>query len=225
MKLVSLHLCLLVGCIWPFGLVANASEPVVTTLPANDPVRIEWELIAKAHQSARGDDEAATDAQIAATGADRTVAPSVLLARRTMAVCGWLQNDNEYGRAMKVAQRALKQLATMKENNDTDREERLYWEALLEGRILDHDWAHYTMSNVVFRPKQMTDLELRQGQRYVYNRFYSIPSILKRCCTLRGRLLNRLLVNFSYRAIGQGKGIHDALPAQERVKSARTSRA
>jgi radical SAM superfamily enzyme YgiQ (UPF0313 family) len=87
-----------------------------------------------------------------------------------------------------------------------------------EGRILDHDWSHYTMSNVVFRPKHMTDLELRQGQRYTYGRFYSIPSILKRSMTLRGKLLARLLVNFSYRGIHRGKGMHDLLPSQERPR-------
>lgn len=87
-----------------------------------------------------------------------------------------------------------------------------------EGRIADHDWTHYTMSNVVFRPKQMTELELRQGQRYVYDRFYSLPSILKRCFTTRGKFLNRLLVNLSYRGIGRGKGLCEGLPAQPRVK-------
>jgi len=92
-----------------------------------------------------------------------------------------------------------------------------------EGRILDHDWAHYTMSNVVFRPKHMTDLELRQGQRYAYGRFYSIPSILKRSCTVRRKFLYRLLVNFSYRGIHRGAGLHDRLPAQRPLKPLRTS--
>ncbi len=46
-----------------------------------------------------------------------------------------------------------------------------------EGRILDHDWSHYTMSNVVFRPLHMTPEELHQGQREVYDGFYSLPSI------------------------------------------------
>jgi radical SAM superfamily enzyme YgiQ (UPF0313 family) len=87
-----------------------------------------------------------------------------------------------------------------------------------EGRIMDHDWSHYTMSNVVFRPRHMTSLELRQGQSYVYGRFYSIPSILKRSLTVRGKILTRLLVNLSYRRIGRGKGICRGLPAQHRAK-------
>jgi radical SAM superfamily enzyme YgiQ (UPF0313 family) len=90
-----------------------------------------------------------------------------------------------------------------------------------ENRILDHGWSHYTMSNVVFRPRHMTDLELRAGQKYVYGRFYSIPSIFKRSLTVRRKFLGRLLVNFSYRGIHSGKGLHDHLPAQHRAKPAR----
>jgi len=76
-----------------------------------------------------------------------------------------------------------------------------------EGRIADRDWAHYTMSNVVFRPQNMTALQLQQGQREAYRRFYSIPSILKRAVTVRGKFIPRLLVNRSYRHIQCGKGI------------------
>ena len=89
-----------------------------------------------------------------------------------------------------------------------------------ENRILDHDWSYYTMSNVVFRPRHMTDLELRAGQKNTYGRVYTIPSILKRSFTVRRKLLARLLVNFSYRGIHRGKGMHDRLPAQQRGKPA-----
>jgi len=89
-----------------------------------------------------------------------------------------------------------------------------------EERIVDHDWSHYTMSNVVFRPQHMTDLELRAGQKYVYGRFYSIPSILKRSFTVRRKFLARLLVNFSYRGIHRGNGMHHRLPAQHRARPA-----
>jgi len=87
-----------------------------------------------------------------------------------------------------------------------------------EGRILDHDWSRYTMSNVVFRPQQMTDLELQQGQAYAYRCFYSIPSIVRRSLTVRGHFFARLLVNLSYRRIGRGKGICGGLPAQQLAK-------
>lgn len=76
-----------------------------------------------------------------------------------------------------------------------------------EGRMADHDWSHYTMSNVVFQPRHMTALQLRQGQKSSYRSFYSIPSILRRSLTVRGKVVPRLLVNLSYRRIHRGKGI------------------
>ncbi|MDO8589285.1 MAG: radical SAM protein [Armatimonadota bacterium] len=82
-----------------------------------------------------------------------------------------------------------------------------------EGRIGDHDWARYTMSNVVFRPKQMTAAELTIGQGRAYGRFYSIPSILRRSLTLRGRLLPKLVVNLSYRGVRRGSGVSKAIGA------------
>jgi len=90
----------------------------------------------------------------------------------------------------------------------------IYEQLEREGRILHRDWSRYTMSNVVFRPQHMTSLELQQGREYVYSRFYSLPSILARNLTTRGRLALRLLVNLSYRGIGRGKGMHDGLPTQ-----------
>ena len=81
-----------------------------------------------------------------------------------------------------------------------------------EGRVEDHDWSHYTMSHVVFRPNRMTSLQLAEGQGLVYRRFYSIPSILKRAATTRGKLLAHLLVNFSYRSVCHGKGLRRWLP-------------
>ena len=123
--------------IWSFGLIASATEAGPSFLPANDPVQIETALIARARNAALCGDENGTDAELMTPGAERNIAPSVLLARRTMAVCGWLQNDNEFARAKKLAQRAIRRLASMQESNDGDRAERLYWEALLEGRILD----------------------------------------------------------------------------------------
>ncbi len=74
-----------------------------------------------------------------------------------------------------------------------------------EGRILGNDWSDYTMSNVVFRPLQMTPLELKEGQRSAYRQFYSLSSIFRRC--LGYRLLSRhktalaLMVNRSYRLL------------------------
>jgi radical SAM superfamily enzyme YgiQ (UPF0313 family) len=88
-----------------------------------------------------------------------------------------------------------------------------------EGRIVDRDWSHYTMSNVVFRPRHMTAPQLRQGQTYAYRRFYSIPSIVSRSLVLRRKWFARLLVNLSYRHIHRGRGICKGLPARERAKA------
>lgn len=84
-----------------------------------------------------------------------------------------------------------------------------------EGRILNDDWTRYTMSNVVFRPKNMTPRELTEGQRWVYRRFYSFPSILKRNLTARKRLGLRLLVNLGYRGVHWGKGLPPGLPKHQ----------
>ena len=88
-----------------------------------------------------------------------------------------------------------------------------------EGRIEDRDWSHYTMSNVVFRPRQMTALQLREGQVETYRRFYSLPSILQRALTGRGNLAARLLVNFSYRRLHAGKALCKGLPSHTSVET------
>jgi radical SAM superfamily enzyme YgiQ (UPF0313 family) len=90
-----------------------------------------------------------------------------------------------------------------------------------EGRIIDHDWSHYTMSNVAFKPKHMTAEELRAGQRATYSSFYSVQSILWRAGTLRGKIIARLLVNFSYRFIGRGKALCKGLPSHRTITSPR----
>lgn len=80
-------------------------------------------------------------------------------------------------------------------------------------RILDRDWSCYTMSDVVFKPKNMTAEELHQGRQRIYRTFYSLPSILARSLTLRGKIPLKLLVNRSYRAIGYKKGLAKGLPS------------
>ena len=80
-----------------------------------------------------------------------------------------------------------------------------------EGRILDNDWSDYTMSNVVFCPRQMTPWDLNEGQAYAYSRFYSIPSILRRCLAWR-KLWRRntvlaFMVNISYRRLHRRKRV------------------
>jgi radical SAM superfamily enzyme YgiQ (UPF0313 family) len=53
-----------------------------------------------------------------------------------------------------------------------------------EGRIVDHDWSHYDMSHVVFKPKGMTVHELQEGYLWAQKYTCAPRSILKRL--LRG---------------------------------------
>ena len=86
-----------------------------------------------------------------------------------------------------------------------------------EGRIIDHDWSRYTMSNVAFRPRHMTAQELEEGQKATYRSFYSMQSIISRCFTVRQKFLLRLLVNLSYRYISRGKRLCKGLPLHKRI--------
>jgi radical SAM superfamily enzyme YgiQ (UPF0313 family) len=49
-----------------------------------------------------------------------------------------------------------------------------------EGRIFDHDWSHYDMSHVVFKPKKLTVQELQQGYLWAQKYTCAPRSILKR---------------------------------------------
>ena len=98
-------------------------------------------MIATARQAAVvGDDAGGADnALTAEMSAAAMTAPGVTLARRAAGVCGWLQSDNDYARAERFAQRRPpRALQTMSEEDEADRVERLYWEAWLEGYVMDH---------------------------------------------------------------------------------------
>ena len=49
-----------------------------------------------------------------------------------------------------------------------------------EERIFDHDWSHYDMSHVVFKPKRMTVQELQEGYLWAQKYICAPRSILKR---------------------------------------------
>ena len=59
-----------------------------------------------------------------------------------------------------------------------------------EGRLLHRDWQQYshTVGNVVFHPRLMTAEQLKEGQRLVGQRLFSMKSIVKRLSSLRGHL-------------------------------------
>jgi radical SAM superfamily enzyme YgiQ (UPF0313 family) len=49
-----------------------------------------------------------------------------------------------------------------------------------EGRILDHNWAHYDGSHVVFRPAQMTPEQLDEGSDWAGHTYFSPSRIIRR---------------------------------------------
>lgn len=84
---------------------------------------------------------------------------------------------------------------------------RLYQRLLEEGRIIDFDPPHYNTSHVVFRPKHFSPEELREGYLWIYDQFYSIPSILKRLPETRRRQVPFLLFNLGYRRFGKATSL------------------
>jgi len=49
-----------------------------------------------------------------------------------------------------------------------------------EGRILTRDWSKYDLEHVVFKPKNLTPEELREGMRWINKEFYSISNLSRR---------------------------------------------
>ena len=49
-----------------------------------------------------------------------------------------------------------------------------------EKRILTKDWKYYNMGHAVFKPKQMSPDQLRNGVRWMYDMFYTPPYSIKR---------------------------------------------
>jgi radical SAM superfamily enzyme YgiQ (UPF0313 family) len=81
----------------------------------------------------------------------------------------------------------------------------LYNEMLKQGRLVTTDYANYTGSKAVFRPRQMTDQVLADGHWQLYKRLYRWPAILRRILPNRARLGPYMLAvvwaaNIRYRA-------------------------
>jgi len=68
-----------------------------------------------------------------------------------------------------------------------------------EGRLLSRDWADYDTMHVVYRPKQMSPVELYEGFRWAYRETFRFGSILRRTLA-GGRLFPITFVgNLAYR--------------------------
>ena len=68
-----------------------------------------------------------------------------------------------------------------------------------EGRILTRDWRRYnSRDDVVYQPKRMSVAELLAGFRYANDRFYSLPSTVKRLSRSSVQLWWTLPLNLAY---------------------------
>jgi radical SAM superfamily enzyme YgiQ (UPF0313 family) len=74
----------------------------------------------------------------------------------------------------------------------------IYEQQKQEGRIIDHNWAHYDYHHVVFEPRLMGREELEEGFIMMMNRFFSFRSIFKRLSRSRTRLIMAILLNMGY---------------------------
>jgi radical SAM superfamily enzyme YgiQ (UPF0313 family) len=78
----------------------------------------------------------------------------------------------------------------------------LYKRMIQENRIIDSKSENYNTSNVVFRPKNMTSNELRDGYLWMYKEFYKHRNIWKRIPQKRENYIPYFLFNYGYRKYG-----------------------
>jgi radical SAM superfamily enzyme YgiQ (UPF0313 family) len=91
----------------------------------------------------------------------------------------------------------------------------LYDKLQKEGRLLHKDYSKYKLSEVVYKPKLMTARALHEGFWDTYERFYTIPAILKRLFFpyTRGLWVNTIILylNFRYREKVRKDRLHPGL--------------
>jgi len=76
---------------------------------------------------------------------------------------------------------------------------RLYEEMSAAGRILHSNWEKYDRYNIVFRPENITEKQLREKTLEAYMKTYSISSILRRMPSGLKNILPYFAMNISYR--------------------------
>lgn len=79
----------------------------------------------------------------------------------------------------------------------------LYRRLDAEGRITDYDLSKYNTAHVVFQPRDMTAEELYSGYLWMYKKFYSFKSIIRRLPAHKKQWMPYLLFNFFYRKFGR----------------------
>jgi len=76
---------------------------------------------------------------------------------------------------------------------------RTYAQLKKENRLLTEDWRYYDHSTVVFRPKNLSPLELQAGRLWIIREFTRVPAILKRLPFNLSQPLFHIAVNFASR--------------------------
>ena len=87
---------------------------------------------------------------------------------------------------------------------------RLFKRLEQEGRLLSYDWADYDTMHVVFRPLQMSPVELYEGFRRAYRETFKLGHILKRTLSTGRNFPITFVGNLAYRIyvkrLARGKG-------------------
>ncbi len=63
----------------------------------------------------------------------------------------------------------------------------VWYDMLKEDRVVSYDWDKYDQGHIVYRPRNLTPRQLREGHKLAYKQFYALPSILRRFPTNSGR--------------------------------------
>jgi len=77
---------------------------------------------------------------------------------------------------------------------------RLYQRMEKEGRILHKDWSKYNGSNVVFKPKLLSEETLFNGYSWAFQETYSYQSMAKRILLPpQKRVISEIVINYAFR--------------------------
>ena len=68
-----------------------------------------------------------------------------------------------------------------------------------EGRIHDHDWAHYDLCHSVIHPGKMTSTELQNGYYWAVRESYKLPHVLRRIIRSDPGWRSRMGASYTYR--------------------------
>jgi radical SAM superfamily enzyme YgiQ (UPF0313 family) len=55
-----------------------------------------------------------------------------------------------------------------------------WYEMQKDNRMVSYNWDNYDQGHIIYKPKQLTPEQLREGHMRAYSKFYSMPSIAQR---------------------------------------------